>query len=124
VAFADPQALTYNAVSTDLPKVLINPEGSFYRALTALGATHQLSYRHSTGKQRARHSASFRRELAVTDPLIPAQNAVVGGTVTLSMDVPVKIWTPDDSLLMVLALMSHLSASSGANALKLAQGQS
>lgn len=115
MAFADPQSITISGTANSLPRTGSGPgTGSFATNDGALA----LSVQHTTGR-RIRHSASMVVKKFSSDPLVPAQNIPVSGTVRLIVDAPPQGWTVAEQEAAVVGFFANLTAGTNANLKKL-----
>lgn len=115
--FADPAVVTYNAVAKSLVRTGTEAEKSTY-GLNDSGTIYKMDLGH-TFKARNRVFGKFSRQAAVTDPLIPAQNIVIGASATLSIDFAPQM-TAADAVLHAKALRDFFT---DAFLLKLVNGE-
>jgi hypothetical protein len=115
---ADPQTVTYAAAAKNLPAIGRSDSASEYK-LNDAGVVYDLILSHSF-KTRNRVVARLRRDSAVTDPLIPAQNIVASMTATFTMDFPTAGLSATDAQALGKALVAWLT---DATLLKLANGE-
>lgn len=104
--FADPAVVTYNAVAKNLARTGTVADQSTY-GLNDTGVIYKLTLGHSS-KARNRVFAKFERQAAVTDPLIPAQNIVIGASATVSIDFAPQM-TSADAVLHAKAIRDFLT---------------
>ncbi|DAD51859.1 TPA_asm: coat protein [ssRNA phage Zoerhiza.2_11] len=116
--FPDPQPVTYNTVAKSLPAVGRSADQSVYK-LNDAGTVYELTLSRSN-KARNRSVARLQRTLAVTDPIVPAQNITASATVTFTMDFPTAGLTLADVQSLGKAMVGFLT---DANLLKLAGGE-
>lgn len=116
--FADPQSVTYAAAAKSLPAIGRGDSQSEYK-LNDSGVVYSLTLSHQF-KTRNRVVARLRRDSAVTDPLIPAQNIQASMSATFTMDFPTAGLSTTDAQSLGKALVAWLS---DANLLKMANGE-
>jgi hypothetical protein len=116
--FADPQALTYAAVSKSLPAIGRNETQSEYK-LNDSGTLYGFILSHQF-KTRNRVVARFQRTAASADPLIPTQNILASATASFTLDFPNVGVTPTDAQNLGKALVAWLT---DANLLKMINGE-
>lgn len=116
--FTDPQSVTYATVAKSLPAIGRSDTQSEYK-LNDSGVVYLLTLSHQF-KARNRVVARLRRDVAASDPLIPAQNILASASATLTIDFPNVGLTPTDAQLLAKALVGWAS---DANLLKLANGE-
>ncbi len=121
MAFADPQSVTIGTTpgAVSLPRLNSGSDvGKFsnYDSKVAL----ELS---TTYGKRNRHIARLNYSKVVTDPLVATTNVLVGGTVTLTIDVPPSGFTAAEQKDLAKALIGHLTATSDAALIKLIAGE-
>jgi hypothetical protein len=115
---ADPQSITYAAAAKSLPAVGRSDSASEYK-LNDSGTVYDLTVSHQF-KTRNRVVARLRRDSAVTDPLIPAQNILASMTASFTMDFPTAGLSATDAQSLAKALVAWLT---DATLLKLANGE-
>jgi hypothetical protein len=116
--FADPQSITYATVAKSLPAIGRAADESSYKLVDS-GAEYNLKLAHQF-KARNRVVARLTRTVAVSDPLVPAQNIVASGTATLTLDFPSAGMTLADAQNLGKALRDWAT---DANILKLVGGE-
>lgn len=117
---ADPQSVTINAVANSLPRTTSAADlGIFNNA----DGTIELKITHQTSK-RKRKTIRLDVKKTAPDPLISAQNIVYSMSAYLVVDVPPTGYTVAEQKLQVDGLTAWLTASSGANLLKVLGGES
>jgi len=124
MAYADPQSVTYNAVAQSLDRVSSGVNsGRFYKAVAG-GADFSLEISHQYGK-RTRRMARLNVGLVNPNPYATGISAYESTSAYLVLDTPATngIVDPAVAVLSVNALTLWLTATSNANALRLAQGQ-
>lgn len=84
MAFADPQSITVDTASIQLPRVGSSIGAGAFRSSDQ---KYQLDIRHSSGT-RERHNVKLSFADVVGNPLVPSQNLVVSTTVNLTVDHP------------------------------------
>lgn len=119
MAYSDPQTVTINAVANSLPRTSSGPNsGTFTKddGLIALTVAHAIT-------KRTRRTARLQHSKIAPDPLISAQNIKFTMAAYLVVDVPPTGYTVAEQKQIVDGLILWLSASSGANVLKLLGGE-
>lgn len=116
----DPQSLTINAVATSVPAVTRGNNSSTYQS--ADGNTKFL-VSHNYAK-RTRRTVRVDLSKIAADPLISAQSIKYSMSAYLVVDVPVTGYTATEAKYAVDALTAWLTASSGANLIKVLGGES
>ncbi len=119
--FTDPQSLTKTGSSAaTLPRVSSSTNaGTFKQDTGAL----QMDLFHSYGR-RDRHTLKIVDTKTTADPLITGSSFIASATLQLSMDLPKVGYTITEAQAIIGALTTWLSASSGANPIKLLGGES
>jgi hypothetical protein len=120
MAFADPQSVTINAVAVPLPRITTRDNSAVYSEDS--GDT-KLTISSAYGK-RVRRSARIDFQKTAPDPLFPSQNTPYSMSTYIVADVPKTGFTIDEQKQIVDALVAWLSATSGANTVKLLGGES
>jgi hypothetical protein len=120
MSFADPQSVNIGAGAVSLPRV---SSGSYSTIYTSADGNLSLSLSHQY-KNRTRRVARVDVRKTAADPLFPAQNAPYTASCYLVVDVPKVGFTAAEVLTIMTGLMTNLTASTNANATKLAQGES
>lgn len=117
---ADPQSITVNAVANSLPRTAFGEnQGQFIKD----DGSARLTVSHTYGK-RTRRTARFDFNKIVTDPLVPSQNQKVGSSVYIVIDQPVTGFTNTEIKQIADGFLAWLTASSGANIVKILGGES
>ncbi len=120
--FTDPQSLTKTGGSaTSLPRTSSADNSGRFR--TDTGAL-QLDLSHSYGSRRDRHTLRIVDTKTTADPLITGSSFIASATLQMSMDLPKVGYTITEAQAIIGALTTWLSASSGANPIKLLGGES
>lgn len=121
MAFTDPQSVTIAGTASSLPR--ISSTGSSSRYANA-DESIVLTISHSGTAKRKRRLVRLDVTKITSDPYVPAQNTRVSNSVYLVIDQPLAGFTPADEVAQVAALASWLTASTNANATKVAGGES
>jgi hypothetical protein len=79
---------------------------------------------HSYGSKRDRHTLRIVDTKTTADPLITGSSFIASATVSIAVDVPKVGYTITEQQAIIGALTTWLSASSGANPIKLLGGES
>jgi len=116
--FADPTSVTYATVAKSLARIGSTDTQSEYK-LNDSGVVYDLILSHQFSK-RNRVVARLRRDAAVTDPLVPAQNILASMTASFTIDFPTTGYTVADAQNLGNALTAFLTSG---NILKLANGE-
>lgn len=116
MAFADPQSLTVDATPVSLPRVGSSLGAGAFRSSDQ---KYQLEVRHQSGTQE-RHNVKLSFADVVGNPLVPAQNLVVGTTVNLTVTHPRNGMTAESVKDIAVALAAWASE---ANLVKLIGGE-
>jgi hypothetical protein len=119
MAFSDPQSVTINAVANSLPRTSSGVNAGVF---TKDDGNVKLSIASQYGK-RNRRTARIDHSKIAADPLISAQNIKYGMSVYLVCDVPITGYTIAEQKQIADGLTTWLTASSGANLLKLLGGE-
>lgn len=120
MAYADPQSVTISGTANTLPRVGTGPSSSVYRKDDG---TVELTVSHLVGK-RFRRQAKVTTTKIASDPLVPTQNMRLSASAYVVLDVPPAGFTVAEQTALIASLAAWLTASSGANALKLVGGES
>jgi hypothetical protein len=118
--FSDPQSVTISSVANSLPRVSVNGSTSAYQKDDG---NVKLTISSAYGK-RTRRTARLDFRKTAADPLFPAQNAPYSMSAYIVADVPVTGFSVSEQKQIVDALSAWLTASSGANVIKLLGGES
>jgi len=118
---ADPQTITVNAVPIAMPRVSEGPGGGPADYMSADGVSDLRTTQSSTAKQK-RHSVAFKMAKIAADP-ISGLNSRVFTTVSVNVSRPVDGFTVTEIKDQLVGLLTWLTASSAANALKIIQGE-
>ncbi len=121
MAYADPQSVTIGTTpgAVSLPRVNSGSDtGQFqnYDLKTVLKAG-------TTYGRRNRHVARLDYSKVVTDPLVTTTNVLVGGSVSLTIDVPPNGFSAAEQKDLAKALINWLTASTDAALIKLIAGE-
>ncbi|DAD50408.1 coat protein [ssRNA phage Zoerhiza.2_25] len=119
MALADPQSVTIGAATTPLPRVSTGANTSAYQSADS---TVQLTASHSYGK-RNRRTARVTSTKITVDPLLTNVNVRVSASAYVVIDVPPSGFSAVEQKDLLLSIATWLSASSGANAVKLIGGE-
>ncbi len=119
--FTDPQSLTKTGASAaTLPRTSsADNSGQFRQDTGAL----RMEIAHTYGR-RDRHTLRIVDTKTTADPLIAGSSFIASATLSLTMDLPKTGYTVTEAQAIVGALTTWLSASSGANPIKLLGGES
>lgn len=118
MALADPQSITIGTALT-LPRTSTGANSSSY---TKDDQTVRFDVAHQYGK-RVRRTARVTSNKITTDPLITGQNVRLSASVYVVLDVPVSGFTAAEQKDLLLSISTWLSASTGANSVKLVGGE-
>lgn len=116
--FTEPISVTYAAVAKSLPRIGSTDTVSEYK-LNDSGVVYDLQISHNFAK-RNRVVARLRRDAAVTDPLVPAQNVLASMTATFTIDFPTTGYSVADAQNLGNCLVAFLTSG---NILKMANGE-
>lgn len=119
MAFADPQSVTIGS-ALSLPRT---GQGVNTGTFTKDDGNAQLVVSHQYGK-RYRRTARVNYSKIVADPLITGTNLRLSASVYVVLDVPVNGFTVAEQVQIITGLTTWLTASTNANATKLAGGES
>jgi hypothetical protein len=122
MAFSDPQTITINAVANSLPRVGSGVGvGTFAKddQTVVLGIAQR-----RTPKGRMQARARLDHKKIAPDPFNGALNASYGLSVTIAVDHEMSGYTLAEKKQVVDGLLTFLTASSGANILRLLGGES
>lgn len=118
--FSDPQSVTISSVANTLPRVSVNGSSSTYQKDDG---NVKLTVSSAYGK-RTRRTARLDFRKTAPDPLFPAQNTPYSMSTYIVCDVPVAGFSVSEQKQIVDALTAWLTASTGANVIKLLGGES
>lgn len=122
MAFADPQSITINAVANSLPRV---GSGVGVGTFAKDDQTVILNIaQRKTQKGRMQSRARVDHKKIAPDPFNGALNASYGLSVTLVVDHEMSGYTITEKKQVVDGVLAYLTASSGANILRLLGGES
>lgn len=119
MAFADPQSVTIGS-ALSLPRT---GQGVNTGSFTKDDGSAQLVVSHQYGK-RVRRTARVNYSKIVADPLVTGTNLRLSSSVYIVLDVPVNGFTVAEQVQIITGLTTWLTASTNANATKLAGGES
>lgn len=120
--FTDPQSLTKTGGSAKtLPRTSSADNSGQFR--TDIGDL-VMAITHSYGSKRDRHTLRIVDTKTTADPLITGSSFIASATVSIAVDVPKVGYTITEQQAIIGALTTWLSASSGANPIKLLGGES
>lgn len=117
---ADPQSITLSGTATSLPRTGVTPQGAKY---SSPDTSLTLSTVHNYGR-RTRHSVQVRQDKIAADPLLTSANRRLSASVWLAIDVPPEGFSIAEQTALIKSLTDWLTASTMANAGKLAGGES
>lgn len=119
MAFADPQSITIDGVTTSLPRVLTNNgQGLFISA----DGNVQLEVVPKTGTTKSR-TIRLRTSKITSDPLVSTTNVRVKDLITLTIIRPLDGYSDAEILKQVKGLIGLLTASTDAALIKLIAGE-
>lgn len=119
--FTDPQSLTKTGGSAvSLPRTSSADNSGAFKASDG---TLQMLISHSYGK-RNRHTLRVVDTKTTADPLTTGSSFIASSTVSVIVDAPPVGYTPAELNAIVGAVSTWLTASSGANPLKVLGGES
>lgn len=122
MSFADPQSVTVSGTPISMP--LTSREGD-ETTYTSSDGLNKYSVSHTVTKQgRARRVVRFDVRKVTADPYKPAENVDVTASCYVVFDIPKAGYTPTEMKAAWDGFAANLAASSGANILKLLQGES
>ncbi len=119
MSFADPQSVTISGTAISLPRTSTGVNASTYTSadtLTALTSSHQYG-------RRTRRQIKLTTSKVTADPLVPSQNTRSSMSCYVVFDVPVNGYTVAEAKAVGDALMTYLTASTGAQITKLLGGE-
>jgi ribosomal protein L28 len=119
MAYSDPQSVTIGS-AISLPRT---SQGTNNGAFTSSDGTTGLVVSHAYGN-RTRRTARINFAKIAADPLISAQNIKYSASVYMVIDVPITGFTVAEQVQIITGLTTWLTASTNANATKLAGGES
>lgn len=119
MAYSDPQSVTIGS-AISLPRT---GQGVNTGTFTSSDATAGLSVSHQYGN-RTRRTARVNFAKIAADPLISAQNIKYSASAYIVLDVPITGFTVAEQVQIITGLTTWLTASTNANATKLAGGES
>jgi len=120
--FTDPQSLTKTGgTAKSLPRTSSADNSGRFR--TDIGDL-QMDMSHSYGSKRDRHILRIVDTKTTADPLVTGSSFIASATVALTVDLPKVGYTITEQQAIIGALTTWLSASSGANPIKLLGGES
>lgn len=124
MAFADPQSVTYNAVALSLPRVSTGVNSGRFYTTGASNSDYALEISNQYGN-RTRRTARLTVGVVNPNPYSTGISAYQSTSAFIVLDTPATFGVVDPAVavLSINALTGWLTASSNANALKLAQGQ-
>jgi hypothetical protein len=119
MAYSDPQSVTIGS-AISLPRT---SSGVNNGAFTSSDGTTGLVVAHTYGN-RTRRTARVNFAKIAADPLISAQNIKYSASAYVVLDVPITGFTVAEQVQIITGLTTWLTATSNANATKLAGGES
>lgn len=119
MAYSDPQSVTIGS-AISLPRT---GQGVNQGAFTSSDGNAALIVSHNYGN-RYRRTARVNFSKIAADPLISAQNIKYSASAYIVLDVPVTGFTVAEQVQLITGLTTWLTASTNANATKLAGGES
>jgi hypothetical protein len=120
MSFTDPLSITIGGVTTPLPRVGVEENGSDYQS--GDGLLH-LSASHDYGK-RTRRLLRIDASKITTDPFKPAENVKVSMSNYIVFDLPPAGYTAADALAVYMGFKTLFSATSDLMITKLLGGES
>jgi hypothetical protein len=117
MAFADPQAVTIDSASVDLPRTGFGPNSGRF---TSADGEVSLEISHQSGG-RLRHLVRLTDAQTVSNPLVPDQNIAVNMSAHLVIDMPRNGYTTAEIADLAAALTTWATE---ANLLKVVSGES
>lgn len=118
---ADPQSVTINSVANSLPRVSTFEGKGIY---AKDDGTVKMTVNQQPGKDRSRLTVRLDLKKVTADPFIPATNREVGVSVFFNIDRPNVGFTAAELKDFSQSLTTWLTASSGANLVKILGGES
>lgn len=119
MAFNDPQSINPGGGAVSLPRV---GSGIGVGAFTSNDGALTLKISNAYGK-RTRRTARLDVSKIASDPLNPQQNKPVSASVYVVVDVPPQGFTSTEVVSLLAGLSAWLTASTNANAVRLAGGE-
>lgn len=120
MALSDPQSVTIGASTISLPRT---SSGLNTGTFTSADGNVQVVITHVLGKRNRRQIRINHRKVAA-DPMVAAQNLQYSMSCIVSVDTPPVGYTPAEQKEVLDGLFGILTASSGANEVKLLGGES
>lgn len=118
--FAEPQSVIVGGTTHTLPRTSMGTNsGTFTKDDSSVAMTVSHNY-----AKRTRRTAGLTSVKTTADPFIPSQNVKVNARVYLVVDAPPAGFTAAELKDMVVGLATWITATSGANAVKLLGGES
>jgi hypothetical protein len=119
MAYSDPQSVTIGSAQSLARTGQGNNSGVF----TKDDGTVQLNVAHAYNK-RTRRTARIQFSKVVADPLVTGTNLRLSSSVYIVLDTPISGFTVAEQVQLITGLTTWLTASTNANATKLAGGES
>lgn len=119
MAFADPQSITIDTVTTPLPRVMTNTGAGQF---TSADGTVQIEVLPSTGKTKVR-IARLRTTKITSDPLVTTTNIRVSDLISFNIVRPLDGYSDAEVVKQVTGFITWLTASTNANLIKLVAGE-
>ena len=117
----DPQSVTINSVANSLPRVSTFEGKGVY---TKDDGTVKLTVNQQPGRDRSRLSVRLDQKKIAADPFIPATNRELGVSIFFNIDRPNVGYSAAELKDIASSLTTWLTASSGANLVKILGGES
>lgn len=118
---ADPQSVTINSVANSLPRTSTFEGKGIY---TKDDGTVKMTVNQQPGKDRSRLTVRLDYKKIAADPFIPATNRELGVSIFFNVDRPNVGFTAAELKDVSQSLTTWLTASSGANLVKILGGES
>lgn len=120
MAFSDPQSVTIGTAQS-LPRTGQGINNGLFRKDDG---NVELSVSHQYGKSRYRRTARVNFAKVAPDPLVSSTNIRFSASAYIVLDIPVTGFTVAEQVQLITGLTTWLTASTNANATKLAGGES
>lgn len=119
MAFADPQSVNPGSGAVSLPRT---GQGANSGSFKSNDGTLSMDIAHTYGK-RIRRSASVAIKKYASDPTVSGNSTLVSATARIIIDQPIQGFTVTELTTLLTGLITNLTASTNANAIKLLGGE-